>query len=260
MYTERACSIVYKMLGIVCHTRQAQAVSFTVSYNGVLLTFTDVVQAHSHSTEIFIHSMGLFKPNIPEAQRVDSLYSCLRSVRSWYDIWFSIPLSEMPSLPFATYIQLSGTQVALYRLTTTEDPAWDKEVLRTTADLLVILDRTIDRFEAMSTTYPFTTGEDDCVTTVFGKATKVMKNIKASWEPALTQSLNGQSLLTPNSHGSNAAAAAAGNMQIGAPGQIPLGPGGTVLDNTDPALAGPPITMDFTDLAWMTDVFGPWEF
>lgn len=203
--------------------------------------------------------MGLFQPSIPEAQRVDSLYACLRSVRAWYDIWFSIPLSEVPSLPFAMFIQLSQTQVALYRLTTTEDPAWDKEYLRNTADLLVILDRTIERFEGMITAYPLTTGDEGSDTTVFAKATKVMKNIKASWEPALAPHRNGQSLPTPNSHGSSTAATA-GSLQIGQPGQVPLGPGGTVLDNTDPALAGPPITMDFTDLAWMTDVFGPWEF
>lgn len=221
---------------------------------------TDVVQAHSHSTEVLIHSMGLFKPTIPEAQRVDSLYSCLRSVRAWYDIWFSVPLSELPSLPFAMFIQLSQTQVALYRLTTTEDPAWDKEVLRNTADLLVILDRTIERFEAMATAYPLTTGSDDTDTTLFSKATKIMRNIKASWEPALAQNLGGPGLPTPNSHGSNTAPASGGGLQIGQPGQVPLGPGGTVLDNTDPTLAGPPITMDFTDLAWMTDVFGPWEF
>lgn len=200
--------------------------------------------------------MGLFKPNIPEAQRVDSLYACLRAARAWYDIWFSIPLAEVPSLPFAMFIQLSQTQVALYRLTTCEDPAWDKEALRNTADLLVILDRTAERFEAMATVYPLTTGEEETDTTIFTKATKIMRNIKASWEPALAQNLGGHGLPTPTSHGSNAPP----GIHIGQPGQVPLGPGGTVLDNTDPALGVPPITMDFTDLGWMTDVFGPWEF
>lgn len=203
--------------------------------------------------------MGLFKTTMPEGQRIDALYSCLRAVRAWYDIWFTIPLAEVPSLPFAFFIQLSQTQVALYRLTTTDDPAWDKEVLRNTADLLVILDRTIERFNDVAKAYPMKTTEEDG--TLFTKAMKIMKNIKASWEPALTQNLGG--LSTPISQTTVAAgssnsgtASTNGPMAIGAE-PASMAPGGTGLPD-----AGfvDPVTMDFTDLAWMTDVFGPWEF
>jgi hypothetical protein len=191
------------------------------------------------------------------------MYSCLRAVRSWYEIWFSIPLIDIPGLPFSIYTQLSQTQVALHRLTTSDEPAWDKELLRNTADLLVILDRSAVRFEEVERVYPQEPGED--CQTIWSKAVKILRNIKATWEPTLSQSLSAGhgggsggvgGLPTPNSH--DAAGNVAGAGRGGAPhaGQAPGGQG-MVVDNTANVLADP---VDFNDLAWMTDVFGPWEF
>ena len=222
----------------------------------------DVVQAHYHIAEVLIQFLGVFVPGVPNLQRIDSMYSCLRAVRSWYEIWFSIPLIDIPGLPFSIYTQLSQTQVALHRLTTSEEPAWDKELLRNTADLLVILDRSAVRFEEVERVYPQEPGED--CQTIWSKAVKILRNIKATWEPTLSQSLSGGSsgsggvggLPTPNSH--EAAANVGGGAGRGAPnaGQAPGGHG-MVVDNTASVLADP---VDFNDLAWMTDVFGPWEF
>lgn len=196
------------------------------------------MQARTLGTEMLIHSVGLFMQSIPDTQRIDSMYSCLRAVRAWYELFFSMPVSEMPALPFAFYVELSQTQVALYRLTTSEDPAWDKEVLRNTADLLDILDRTIDRFLQVAIYYNLRT--DDEEGTLFHKGAKIMRNIKSSWEPALAQHLGG--LPTPNSQVMTSSAIEAAPM---------VDPDGTVIGDSS--------SLDFTDLAWMTDVFGPWE-
>lgn len=203
--------------------------------------------------------MGLFKTTMPEGQRIDSLYSCLRALRAWYDIFFSIPLAEIASLPFSVFIQLSQTQVALYRLTTTDDPAWDKGVLRDTADLLVILDRTIERLEAVDTAYPMKTTDEDG--TIFTKAMKIIKNIKASWEPALAQHLGG--LPTPTDSATAAAAGASngagGPMAMGGGvGPATMAPGGPGMPHANSGYVAP-MAMDFTDLVWMTDIFGPWD-
>jgi len=130
---------------------------------------------------------------------------------------------------------MSQTQVALYRLTTAEDPAWDKQVLRNTADLLDILDRTAERLVEAGEAYPLKNDHEEG--TLFTKAAKIMRNIKASWEPALMQHLGG--LPTPNSH----------VMKAEDPPMVEV----------DNAVMADPSSMDFNDLAWMTDVFGPWE-
>jgi hypothetical protein len=213
----------------------------------------DVVQAHLNATEVMINALGFYKPSVPEAQRLDSMYSCLRAVRAWYDVWFSIPMTDLPGLPFAMLTQLTHVQVALYRLSTSDDPAWDKEVLRNTADLLLILDKTMERFEAMKTVYPMKTGENDADLTLWSRATKIIKSIRASWEPALTQTYDNHNnhcsnpgLPTPNSQGHSAAVNGGG---------IPIGMGHTM----DPNLPDP-AAMGFVDLPWMMDVFGSWEF
>ncbi|KAG9251605.1 uncharacterized protein F5Z01DRAFT_663171 [Emericellopsis atlantica] len=215
-----------------------------------------VVQAHLYATEVMINSLGFFKPSVPEAQRLDSMYSCLRAVRGWYDVWFSIPMTDIPGLPFALLVQLSHVQVALYRLSTSDDPAWDKDVLRNTADLLLILDKIIERFEAMQTVYPMKTGKDDAESTLWCRATKIIKNIKASWEPTLTQNYSSNN---SNSNNSNPGFPTPNSQGHGVPvngGGIPIGMGHTM----DPSLPDPTAGMGFVDLPWMMDMFGPWEF
>jgi hypothetical protein len=207
------------------------------------------------------------------------MYACLRAVRSWYEIWFSIPLIDIPGLPFSVYTQLSQTQVALHRLTTSDDPAWDKELLRNTADLLVILDRSAARFEEVARVYPQEPGED--CQTIWSKAVKILRNIKTTWEPTLAQCLNREPSNNHNNsnagpasaHGNNPAAPGQGGlvggvptpssqgvaMNVGGNGRAPhQGGQQMVMDGSSNAVLTEGV--DFNDFAWMTDVFGPWEF
>lgn len=202
--------------------------------------------------------MALFLPIMPENQRIDTLYGCLRAVRGWYDTFFAFSPSEVPSMPFSIFIHLNQCQMALYRLTTITDPAWDRELVRNTADLLPILDRTAALFEEVNTAYPSRKGEGEAGGPLFAKAVHIIRNIKAAWEPTLTQSMG--NLPTPNSQGAHAAATAHSAVT---PGQGPVSmnaaPAATMND-VNPMLTGPG-TMDFaSDLGWMSDVFVPWEF
>jgi hypothetical protein len=197
-------------------------------------------------SEVQVHSVGLFMQSIPTRQRIESMYACLKCVRTWFDIFLSIPLQDIPGSPFSVYVELSQIQVALYRLTTSEDPAWDKDIVRNTADLLALLDQTIELFEQLDSVYVFRGGEGE--ETLFVKASKIMKNIRTSWEPALSRHLGG--IPTPNSQGQGQTVPA--NPQIEPPmPPIPMVPGFNLPD---------PNMMDFGDMTWMSDVFGPWEF
>lgn len=179
--------------------------------------------------------------NIPVNQRIESMYSCLQAIRSWYDVFFGITPEEAPGAPFAIYIQLSQVQIALYRLTTSEDPAWDKEFVRNTADLLVLLDQVVEFFTRLDSVYKMKTspGEE----TVFVMGAKIMNNIRISWEPTLSRHLRNASSIPTNQ---------------GAGPPIPTPP--------PPSTAQASMDMvninmiDFGDVTWMGDVFGPWEF
>lgn len=177
--------------------------------------------------------------NIPVTQRIESMYSCLRAIRAWYDVFFGVPIEEVAGAPFAMYIQLSQVQIALYRLTTSEDPAWDKELVRDTADLLVLLDQATDFFTRLDSVYKLKASASE--ETVFLMGAKIMRNIRNSWEPTLSRHL---SSVPPSSANQGAV------QPMSAPNQ----PDQQSMDMTAVNM------MDFGDITWMSDVFGPWEF
>ncbi|CEI68529.1 hypothetical protein FVEN_g5320 [Fusarium venenatum] len=200
---------------------------------------TQVLQAHALVTEVQVNSVGLFMQNIPVNQRIESMYACLKAIRAWYDVFFGIPVEEVAGVPFAVYIQLSQIQIALYRLTTSEDPAWDKEVVRNTADLVVLLDQVIDFFTRIDSVYKMkvSAGEE----TVFLMGAKIMRNIRNSWEPVLSRHLSSVPLSAANQEAVQSMPA-------------PNPPDQQSLDMAAVNM------MDFGDITWMSDVFGPWEF
>lgn len=178
--------------------------------------------------------------SIPTVQRIESMYSCLRAIRAWYDVFFAIPLEAFAGYPFPFFTPFSNVQVALYRLTTTEDPAWDKEVLRDTANLLQLLDQTIERFNKMETVYPLKSSQGEDI--IFIKVAKMMKNVRAQWEPVLSRYLGG----VPTSNSQN-------GLVMGRREETPR-------TTQTPIPLPDPSMIDFGDMAWMTDVFGPWEY
>ncbi|KAF4446347.1 transcription factor [Fusarium austroafricanum] len=206
------------------------------------MPLTPVLHAHSLAAEVQVNSVGLFMQSIPVNQRIESMYSCLRAIRSWYDVFFDIPTEEMPGSPFAIYIHLSQIQIALYRLTISEDPAWDKDLVRNTADLLMLLDQVIDCFTRLDSAYKMKVnpGEE----TVFTMGAKIMTNIRNSWEPTLSRHLRNTASSSAN-QGENQ--------------PMPTPPPAQTTHQTTMDMANINM-MDFGDVAWMSDVFGPWEF
>lgn len=201
-----------------------------------------MVQSHIHSVEAQVHSIGLFAGQaIPEAARVSTLYACTKAARAWYDT-FAIPLLEVPGMPFAVYVDMTYMQATLYRLTTAEDAAWDKEILRATADLLMLLDKSIDMFCKVNEVYAVTTVDPE--STVFAKGARILRNVRSSWESALSRYLGG-GMPTPSSQ------------TMGHPAMMPK----LMVDNPaeSPVVAEMP-ALDFGDMTWMTDMLGPWEF
>ncbi|KAL7934566.1 hypothetical protein V8C35DRAFT_31560 [Trichoderma chlorosporum] len=203
-------------------------------------TSKTIVQMHLFSTETQIHSIGLFGVSrIPDTPRIDSMYAGLVAARAWYDMLFAIPLAEFIGMPFALYVGLAQIHSFLYRISTMDDPAWDKEIVRSTADLGNYLDRTIDLFTKADALYPLRGGSEDV--SIYGKCTKVLRNVRSNWEPAIIQQPLG-GLPTPSSQVIPGAAAAQPSLMVDH----------SMLPDQD-------LATDFGDINWMTQVFGPWE-
>lgn len=72
------------------------------------------------------------------------------AIKSWLDIFSSLPPSSYVGWPFHLKVHGLRCLVALYKLSTYEDPAWDREAVRNTVDLLLAMDQMVDRMEQVN--------------------------------------------------------------------------------------------------------------
>jgi hypothetical protein len=195
-----------------------------------------VVQGHLLATELAIQSLGSSVKLNPDLSRIESTYACLRVIKAWYDIYFALPLIEVAGAPFFVYAELGQTVSALYRLATSEDPEWDKGLVYKEANVLVVLEQVTQRLYEVGSVFPMEADGEDVP--FYERIAKIVRGIKASWEPALNQQMG--DMLPPNSNSSSQAV----------PNNVAQGM----------AMAPDPYSMDMNEIPWMSDVFGPWEF
>ena len=158
------------------------------SFPGLSNNLAEVVLAHLYSTELTVNEIALSQVPITsdhsDLQRVDSLYACVESVKSWFETFFTIPPNAYIGFPFSIFSQLVRCLVTLYRLSTLDDPAWDKSGVQKTADLLVILDQVINNMEQVSVLAGLDNNgnlEGD----VFFRTAKMLRSIRPGWEAIL---------------------------------------------------------------------------
>lgn len=172
----------------------------------------EVVLLHLHSTELAINQIVLYRTpimtNDPGSEHLDCLYTCIDNIKAWFDVFFSIPPISYIGFPFSIFSQLMRCLVILYRLSTLDDPAWDKRGARKTADPLPILDQVISKIEQVTTAAGLdNTGsvEGD----VFVRSARMLRNMRPRWEEKLgpepdmtsalpiSQNINDMTLLEP---------------------------------------------------------------
>ena len=111
-----------------------------------------MVLTHLYSTEQTVNEMALCPVLVDGVdhlsyQQLKCLYSCFESIKSFLDVWFSIPATSYMDLPFPIYPQLIRCLITLSKLSTLNDAAWDLKNVRETADFVLILDRICDNLD-----------------------------------------------------------------------------------------------------------------
>lgn len=138
------------------------------------------------TAEFIIHESALkdvSPSSSPELHRLESLCTCLHAAKSWFDVWITIPGEDYLGMPFTMYFQFSRALVTLYKLSTLDDPAWDKTMVRNTANILEILDRLTYGMKTCADSLNVENEEWN----IFEKGMKMTQSIKQGWEPKLME-------------------------------------------------------------------------
>lgn len=114
-----------------------------------------------------------------------SLTAGLHAVKSWFDFFFTIPLTSYVGFTFGVYFQLLACLTTLHRLTHLNVADCDNGAVRETADLLPILDRVINNLEQVSVA----AGLDNSGISdgdLFTRAAQICRSLRSGWEAELT--------------------------------------------------------------------------
>ena len=122
--------------------------------------------------------------NYSNFQHLKCLYACVESIKSWFEVFFTILPAAYSGFPFSIFSQLVHCLVRLYRLSTLDDPAWDKDGVQKTADLLLILDQVINNMEQVAALAELD-NTDSSDGDVFSRTAKKFRSIRLQWEAKL---------------------------------------------------------------------------
>jgi len=167
----------------------------------------EIVLLHVYSTEVTIHENALTKApiisNNSDFQRLDNLHACLDSIKAWFGVFFKIPVASYLSLPFSIFSQLAHCLIDLYKLSTLDDLSWDKNVVRNTANVLLILDQIVNNVERVNVLAGM--DQNNTETDLFTIAGKMFRSVRLRWganlgvqpsEPAIPTAQNVDETMT----------------------------------------------------------------
>ncbi|OGM48641.1 hypothetical protein ABOM_002046 [Aspergillus bombycis] len=145
----------------------------------------NVISMYFSNAELAIHEVLIKAPipiNCPDPQGLKSLHVSLLAAKSWLDVWLCVPPEHYLGVSFTILFQFCRALVNLFKLSTLDDPAWDKNGVQDSANLLHYLDHLQINFKRSSDHLG-----QDAEDNIFEKGVKMISAIKERWGPSLMQ-------------------------------------------------------------------------
>ncbi|KAH8801793.1 hypothetical protein F5884DRAFT_847663 [Xylogone sp. PMI_703] len=141
-----------------------------------------------YTTELTVYEIGISQdPNIFSGQynmRIECLYACLNSIKSWIDIFLCIPPEQYVGFSASVYVNLFRCLVDIYRLSSFEHPEWDRRLVKEKLDVLSILEGIEQNFLRVKEAAALTPiGSDD--NDIFGVMASKARVIRTWWEATI---------------------------------------------------------------------------
>ncbi|KAF2813174.1 uncharacterized protein BDZ99DRAFT_251042 [Mytilinidion resinicola] len=118
---------------------------------------------HAHYVDLYINQLAysiswdspplnLLGPrsdggHLPGFERLKCLWWSVESIKSWLDSFYKISPSDLVGLPFHFWSQMIMCVTILKYLSVLEDPAWNRQEVRNTVDLIATMDCMIQKLD-----------------------------------------------------------------------------------------------------------------
>jgi hypothetical protein len=151
---------------------------------------------HYHSARISLYEVGLRKPHHAPAHlnfpHVELRYSCLVSIKAYFDTYFLIPPNLYSTLPSVIWIQLADTITILAKLLLIVTEGWDLAHARSVVDLAAVFERLEGNFEGASAAAKRARAPDgDEEEDMFRAYAVAMRRERSAYETGLASQLEG---------------------------------------------------------------------
>ena len=153
---------------------------------------TETLLLELYNTELCIQEIGFsYASNIFTGcshLRFEFLFACLQAVKSWINVFLSIPPSQYVGFPVCMYAKLTRGLIDVWRLSTYEYPEWDCSLVREHLDVSLILEQIEDKFGQVKAAVGLDRG---CLqnTDFFSILASRTRAIRASWDAMITPSM-----------------------------------------------------------------------
>jgi hypothetical protein len=102
-------------------------------------------------SEVMIWELSLIdiqeKQSTPLRSHLDELYSLVKAIRAFIDVYFSLPDSQYLTVPFSFYAQFAHTFIVLIKLASLDVEGWDMRAVNAELNFSEVLEQSAARFE-----------------------------------------------------------------------------------------------------------------
>lgn len=197
-----------------------------------LLIFVDILQLFVLDTELTKYEASQELPismgskGIIDHRKLETFYIALYSIKAWVDIFFTIPIASYSDITFCLFSQFIHCIVSLYRLSTLDDPSWERNLVKQTLDIIKVTERFGVNVEQARHLRQLAV--DNYTDDLFIQSAIMMRRLKEAWSSEIA-----------------AIGAASNGQMVAGDGEVQISSG--LMD------------LDMLDSEWITDMFLAWD-
>jgi hypothetical protein len=146
-----------------------------------------------YGMEVVVKEALLKRPKVrdqtglSDLQRLEGLDSILTAIERWVEVFFDVPLIDWIGTTYATLAQFSHCIILLFKLTSLDEPDWERADVTKRANLLDILERLARRLESIPPLLGLVDSSVPEDSGIFFKSSRLIRVLKTTFSAELAQ-------------------------------------------------------------------------